>query len=196
MILEDGKGSGIKAEVTAQNRLQVNARAEPSEESESVVGRAFILHAECYTSASTGGGLLYVKNNDTTFDMHVTRIYIDPFTLTDTDLRCLQIFDPTLSATGTDITSTGIVQKNRGFADTFDLTLYQADASNAITYTGGTKYHNFALTSRTPQQRNMQGTNIVPAGKAILWAFTREGGGTATDNQIISFSVNITKIPK
>lgn len=192
-ILEDGKGSGIKAKVNSQNRLEVNARSEPSEESEAVEGRAFILHAECYTDASTGGGLLYVKNNSTAFDMHVTRIYIDPFTLTDTDLRCLQIFDPTLTANGTAVVP---VQKNRGTADTFDLTLYASDASNPITYTGGTQYHNFALTSRAPQQRNMNGTNVVPAGKAILWAFNREGGGVATDNQVISLSVNITKIPQ
>lgn len=193
-IIEDGKGSGVKAEIDSQNRLQVNARSEPSEESESVVGRSFILHALCYTKAATGGAFLTVTNNDTAFNMHVTRIYIDPYTLTDTDLRITQVFDATISG-GTDIslnTDFGIDQKNRSFADRFDLTLKHADASTAMTYTGGVEYHDFKAST---QQRNMQGTNILPAGKSITWGWRLEDGNTAVADQIVSFSVNITKIP-
>jgi hypothetical protein len=107
----------------------------------------------------------------------------------------MQIFDANISA-GTDVTSTAIVNKNRGNTNLFDLTVKISDGSSDITYTGGTKYHSFPIKTMTSNFRDMAGTNIIPAGKSVLWAFKRVGGGSATDGEIISLSVNVIKYKK
>jgi len=194
MILEDGKGTGYKQRVDQNNQAWVRSRSVNSEEDSATNGDAYIIHAVCRTAAATGGALLYIKNNETDDDLHVHRIYFDTFALTDTDLRCLQIFDAVPTG-GTTLAGMPL-QKNRGSAKAFDVTVKVSDASADMTYTGGAQYQSFALNSRTSLLRDMNGTNIIPAGKSILWAFVREGGGVATDNQQVSFSINITLVPK
>jgi hypothetical protein len=194
-ILKDGEGSGRSAGVTSSGKLKTYSTTEPVEQSLAEDGLSFIIHAECHTAASTGGGLLHITNNDNDYDMIITRIFIDGHTITPTDLICMQIFDANISA-GTDVTSTAIVNKNRGNTGLFDLTVKVSDGSSDITYTGGTKYHSFPIKTMTSNFRDMAGTNIIPAGKSVLWAFKRVGGGSATDGEIISFSVNVIKYKK
>ena len=195
MILDDGTGGGSKAKVDSDNRLLVYSKSEPVEAVSAKTGDSFIIHAECHTAASAGGGLLYVLNNSVDYNMEITRIFIDGHTITPTDLICMQIFDATITA-GTTVTSTAIINKNRASSNIFDLTVKQSDGSSDITYTGGTKYHSYPIKTMTSNFRDMAGTNIIPAGKSILFAFKRVSGGNATDGEIISISMNIVKYKK
>jgi hypothetical protein len=192
MILDDGTGSGNKAKVDDDKRLLVYAKTEPVEAVASEEGNSFIIHAECHTAASAGGGLLYVMNNETDYDLDITRIFIDGHTITPTDLICMQIFDATIS-NGTDVSSTAIINKNRGSANSFNLTVKISDGSSDMTYTGGTKYHSYPIKTMVSNFRDMAGTNIIPRNKSILFAFKRVSGGNATDGEIISISMNIVR---
>jgi hypothetical protein len=193
--IKDGTGSGNLAKVDDKNRLYTYSVTEPTEQVEAENGLSFIIHKECHTAASTGGGLLYIKNNDSDYDMVITRIFIDSHTITSEDLICVQVFDATIS-NGTDISTTALINKNRGSSKTFDLTVKCSDSSSDITYTGGTQYHSYPIKTMTQYFRDMAGTIVIPAGKSILFGFKRVGGGSATDGQIISFSVNIIKYKK
>jgi len=175
--------------------LQVNSRSEDAEEYEAERGNAFILHYECKLKAVASGGLLYIKNLDPNFNIHITRIYIDPFALTDTDLRITQWFNPVVSG-GEDVTATSIIQKNTSSGNLFDLQMLVSSASTALTFTGGTRYHSFPVASRLSTQRDMNGTNIISLNKGILWGFKTESGAVATANETISLSINITKVPR
>lgn len=191
-IIEDGKGSGYKAEVNSANQLAVKSESIPSEGFQATNGNSFIIHGECQTAATASGGLMTITNNDTANDMTITRIYVDPHTITPTDLIITQTFDAVIS-NGTDISSTAIVQKNRGLANTFDLSVVVSDASSDMTFTSGTQYHAFPIKTMTGQQRNMNETNVIPAGKSITFGYKTISGGLATDGEVVSFSVNIVK---
>ncbi len=133
---------------------------------------------------------MHFKNTSTTHDVIITRIYIDPQTLTDADLLVNQVLDPTINAAGTDISSTGIVQKNTGSGESLTGTLTISDASADMTFSGGTNYHEIGVNSRTPQQRDMKGTNVITPQKSIGWAWKLEDGSSAVDDQIVAFSIN------
>ena len=193
--ISDGKGKGNKAEVNENQQLSVISESIPSEGARAQDGEAFIIHFECHTAAAPSGGFMHILNNDAEFELEVTGIYIDPHTLTPSDLIVLQVFDPIIS-NGTDVSSTAVVQKNRGSASPFDLTIKVSDSSSDLTYSDGTQYLAFPAKSMTGIQRNMNGTNILPAGKAILFGWKTRDGSNAVDGEVVSFSVNIIKRKK
>lgn len=192
MIIEDGTGTQNAVKVNDLNQLEVKSESLVSENSAAIKGEAFIIHFECHLAAASSGALLSITNNDADYNLEVTRIYIDPHTLTPNDLVVTQVFDPTLS-NGTDVSSTAVVQKNRSSRESFDLTIKASDSSSDLTYTGGTQYHSFPVNSRSSSQRNMNGSNVISKGKTIVWGWKTEGGGNATDAEIISLSVNVVK---
>jgi len=188
-FIRDGSGKGYVARVTTENRLATESKARPSEEVEAETGFAFILHGECHTAAATSGGLMYLTNTSTTKEIVVTRLYFDPHVITPTDLIITQVREPIASG-GTDISSTGIIQKNFGVAPTAIGSLVISDASSDMTYTGGRQYHSFGLKNMTSQSRNMMGTNIIAPNTTILWGWKTAGGGNATDGEVVAISVN------
>lgn len=190
--IQDATGSNDWLKVNGFNQAEVYSESVPSEGIQAERGKAFIVHAECHLAAAAAGGLLSITNNDPSHDVEITRIYVDPHTITPTDLIVTQVFDATL-ASGTDVSSTAIIQKNRGSVIDFDLTVKISDASADLTYTGGIQYHAFPVTSMTSMQRNMQSTNIIPRNKSITFGWKTRGGGNATDGEIISLSVNMVK---
>jgi len=189
--IKDGTGTGNRAKVNEKGQLSVISESLTSEGAQAQAGNAFILHAECHTAAAASGGLLQITN-DNGEDIEITRIYIDAYTITPTDLIITQVYDATGTA-GTDISSTGIIQKNRGSAEMLAATLVVSDGSSDLTYTGGTQYHAFPVKTMTSQQRSMSGTNIIPKGKSILFGFKTVSGGNATNGEIISLTINLIK---
>jgi hypothetical protein len=194
--IEDGSGSGYRAQVNSNNRLAVQSESIVGENIAARRGEAFIAHGECHLSAAASGGLLLLTNNSTSVDLEITRIYIDPHTITTTDLIITQFLNPTTTTGGTDISTTGLIQKNENYFDGLTATLKISDGASDLTYTGGSKYHSFPVSSMTPQQRNMNGTNVIAPNGSILFGFKTVGGGNAVDGQIISFSINFVQVPK
>ena len=189
------KGSITGMFVDENGRAHTLATTKDFEESAAEDGDSFILHAECHLAAATSGGLLYFTNTSPDKEYHIGRIYIDPQTITPADLLVTQVFDPATKTGGTNISETGIINKNTGRSTTLTATLRTSDASSDITFTGGTQYHAFPITSRLSVFRDMKGTNIIFPGKTILWGWRREGGGGATDAEKISLSINLYQEP-
>ena len=186
--IQDGAGGGFKAQVDTNHRLHVSSESFVIEEVRAIEEQAYILHGECHTAAAASGGLMYFKNTSTTYNVYITRIYIDPHTLSDT-YTIQQIFD-TARTSGTDIGATGKVNKHRASGNVLEGDLYISDASNDMTFSGGTQYHSYPVTSRTSVQRHMNGTNVITPGKSIAFQWTAVDG-TGTDAEVISLSVNL-----
>ena len=190
--ITDGTGAGYRGKVNKYNQFEVLSESVPSEGTQAQRGNGFIIHAECHTAAASSGGLMIITNNESEYELEVTRIYIDPHTITPSDLIITQVFDATPSG-GTDVSSTAVVQKNQGSAVDFDLSVTISDASADLTYSNGTQYHAFPVKTMTGVQRNMNNTNILPRSKSILWGWKTRSGANATDGEIVSLSVNVVR---
>ena len=186
----DGKGRGYLAAVSDENRLLTESKSRPSEEVEAENGKAYIFHGECHTAAAASGGLMYFTNTSSTMDVVITRIYIDTFTITPTDLIVTQVRQPATKSNGTDISTTGIIQKDFSKTSSAIGTLVVSDGSSDMTYTGGEKYHAFPAKTMVSLTRDMKGTNIVSPNTTILFGWKTAAGGNATNGEIISLSVN------
>lgn len=176
----------------SSGRAMVEAVKFDAEEQAAHDGEAYIMHGECHTAAATSGALMYIKNTSATNSIHVTRIYIDVGTLTPTDMFLTQVINPTTVSNGTDITTTGVIQKATNKVNALKssgATLKISDGSSDMTFTGGDQFHKYPVASRTSYQRSMNGTNVIgPGGE---WIIGWESAGTATDAQVISLSVNL-----
>jgi len=189
----DGTGNGNRAEVNEFNQISCISESLSSEGINARRGGAFIIHAKCHTSAASSGAFINIVNNTQGYDMEISRIYIDPHTITPTNLIITQVMGATIS-NGTDVSSTAVIQKNGGEADVFDLGVTISDSASDMTYTGGIEYHSFPIKTMTSTQRNMSQTNIIPKGKSILFGWETVDGSNATDGEIVSFSINIVKV--
>ena len=136
---------------------------------------------------------MYIKNTSQDLDFHITRIYIDAQTLAVDDLLITQTINPTTVTSGTDVTTSAVVQKNtaknNNFANTGSI-IKISDGSADCVITGGDKFHEFSIDSREKVERNMKGTNVIGPGGEWSIGYKREGGGDATDANKISISVN------
>ncbi len=177
----------------ASGLARVESVSIATEESHAENGDAYALHGVCRTAAAAAGGLLHIDNTFSTHSFHITRLFIDPQTITDPDLLATIFVDPTSITSGTDITSTGVVQKNTGSINALKsagVTLTISDGSADMTFSGGTKLHEIPVVSRTPVSRDLNGTNIIGPGGKWLIGFKLEDGSSAVDNQIVSVTVN------
>ena len=189
--IRDGGGTGSVARVDSSNRLHTESKSRQSEEVEAQDAKAFILHGECHLAAAVSGGLLYFTNTSSNKEVVITRIYIDPQVITPTDLIITQVRKPTTTSGGTDISSTGKIQKNFGASTDLEGVLVISDGSSDMTYTGGERYHSIPIKSMTSTPpRHMRGTNVIAPNTTILWGWKTVAAGNATDGEIISLSVN------
>jgi len=190
--IEDGSGDGYNAKVDNSNRLYVNSESLDVEEVAAKTGESLILHGKCHLTAATSGALMYFKNTSRLYDYVITRIYVDAHQLT-TGVYINQIKKPTRS-NGTEISATGIMNKKYDSGLTLDADLYISDGSSDMTFTNGTNYHSFSMSSLQSQQRHMRGTNVITPGAAIGWGWTAISG-SATDSDglsnLISLSINL-----
>ncbi len=193
MIVLKSGDSGNTAKIDKDNRLLVNAKSFFAEEIGSQNGRSFIWHSECHLAAAANGGLLAFVSTDQTDLVAVTRLYFDAHSLTN-DIIIYQIKNPALVG-GTDISLTGITNKHFGEGRTMTGALVTSDASADLTYTGGTNYHSFVISSKEKVHRDMRGTNILDNGDVLLWGWATLDGGNAVDGEKIAISANVYLIP-
>lgn len=184
--------SGYKAKVNSDNRILVHSESLFSEEVKAHGGSAFIFHAECHTAAAASGGLMYFTNNDVDRHFHVSRIYFDAHSLSQS-IIIKQIKNPATLVGGSNITtntSYGVINKNFLRSDQAQATLVVSDAAADMTYSGGKAYHSFPIKTMSSVQRDMKGTNVITSTKTILWGWETLDGSNAVDGEKISLSVN------
>jgi hypothetical protein len=192
-IIRDGTGSGVLAGVETGNRLKVASKMFFAEEIAAQNDRAFIFHGRCHLASATSGALMAIKNTSAESKIAITRIYIDPHSLTD-NIIVSQVQNPIVS-NGTDISATGIINKNYASSRNLVATLRISDGSSDMTYTGGSPYHAFSAQSLQSSARDMKGTNLLGQNDTFLFSWETVDGGNAVDGEIISFSVNCYEIP-
>lgn len=88
MLIEDGKGSGLKCEVNSDNRLSVTAVSEPK------IAHNSSNHSSSYSwtavsaDIDTGDTALLVYNTSTTEKLHITKIYMWADTAVQFKIHC------------------------------------------------------------------------------------------------------------
>jgi hypothetical protein len=192
-MIRDGTGSGLLAKVEAGNRLKVASKTSFAEEIAAQNDRAFIFHGRCHLSANSSGAFMAIKNTSADVKIAITRIYIDSHSLSD-NLIVEQIKNPTITG-GTDISSTGIINKN--FASSREMTalLTISDINSDMTFTGGNPYHAFSVESLKQYPRDMKGTNLLGQNDTLVFGWETVDGGNAIDGEVVSFSVNVYELP-
>jgi len=191
-IIKSGD-SGYTAKVDSNSRLFVDSKSSFAEEVASYRGNSYIWHAQCHLAAATSGGLMAFTSTDQNYAYAITRLYFDAHSLSD-DIIIHQVKNPVLVG-GTDISTTGMINKNYDSGKTQLGTLKISDGSADLTYTGGTDYHAFVIQSKQGIQRNMNGTNILNNNDVICWGWETLDGANAVDGEIISLSINGYRIP-
>jgi hypothetical protein len=134
-----------------------------------------------------------IKNTSADVKIAISRIYIDAHSLSDS-LIVEQIKNPTITG-GTDISSTGIINKN--YASSRDMTaiLTVSDSISDMTFTGGLPYHAFPVESLKQYGRDMKGTNLLGQNDILVFGWETVDAGNAVNGEIVSFSVNVYEIP-
>ena len=191
--IRDGTGSGLLAKVETGNRLKVASKTSFAEEISAQNDRAFIFHGRCHLSANSSGAFMAIKNTSADVKIAISRIYIDAHNLTDS-LIVEQVKNPTIFG-GTNISATGIINKNYASNRAMTATLTVSDSSADMTFTGGSPYHAFPVESLKQYPRDMKGTNLLGQNDMLLFGWETVDGGNAVDGEIVSFSVNVYEIP-
>jgi hypothetical protein len=191
--IRDGTGSGLLAKVEPGNRLKVASKTSFAEEIAAQNDRAFIFHARCHLKAGTNGGFMAIKNLSIDQKIAISRIYIDAHSLTD-NIIVEQIRNPTISG-GSDISSTGIINKNYTSDRQMSAQLIVSDGNSDMTFTGGSPYHAFPVQSLQQYARDMKGTNLIGQNDIFLFGWETVDGGNAVDGEVVSFSVNCYEVP-
>jgi len=97
MVIEDGKGSGIKAEVSSDNRLKVNSASEKQIANISKTNERSFSWTAVAADIDTGDTALLVANTSTSMDLHITKIYMWADTAIQFKIHCPAY--PTLAGT-------------------------------------------------------------------------------------------------
>lgn len=184
--IEDPRNDNALA-IDDTGHAKIDAITTVDEGAAATKGNSFIIHGECHTALASSGGFISIKNISPTYNIAITRIYIDAGSLTN-HIIITQLKEPVTSG-GTDVSSTAIVNKNFGSVNTLDAVVLISDASADLILTGGEKFHTFSCSSLESKQRNMKGTNIITQNKnwALGW---KTESGNAVDGEVISFSIN------
>lgn len=135
MIIEDGKGTGSKARVDANNRLHTESVTETTEEHQVGLGDAYNLNTGPITLTGAGT-LLYIKNNENQ-DLSIPAIVVATGDATNSDIG--EIFVER-NPTGGDIISDATavdMNENRDFGSNKTLTADVFKGKTSGTSTGG-----------------------------------------------------------
>jgi hypothetical protein len=168
-IIEDGTGSGKKAKVNAENRVEtfsvIESRISDISNRE---GKSFILTSDFVALTTTGSfnGMLYIKNTDTSQDLYIDRVRICG---TGTSMNAMQsrfVKNPTTGTLISDANDGISVAANLGSNEEFAGINYAA-SGDGKTVTDGLQFSQFTihLPGHTIQEYN--GAIIIPGGSSM-----------------------------
>jgi len=168
-IIEDGTGSGKKASVDSDNRLEtfsvVESRISDISNRE---GRSFILTSDFVALTTTGSfnGMLYVKNTSTDRDMFIDRVRVCGTGTSMNSMQCRFVKNPTTGTLISDANDGISVPANLGSNEDFTGINYAA-SGDGKTVTDGTQFSQFTihLPGHTIQEYN--GSIIIPGGSSM-----------------------------
>jgi hypothetical protein len=166
--IEDGAGTGNRAKVTANNRLETFSITETRAADISLrSGETFILTSDFISLTTTGSfnGLMYVKNTSQ------DNLFIDKIRICGTgssmgNLQTKMIKNPTTGTLISDANAGISVPANLGSNVTFTGLNYAASA-DAKTVTDGTQFSQFTIHLPGHTIQEYDGGLIVPGGSSF-----------------------------
>lgn len=168
-IIEDGTGSGNKAKVNEQNRLEtfsvVESRISDISNRE---GKSYILTSDFVALTTTGSfnGMIYLKNTSTDKDLYIDRVRVCGTGTSMNAMQCRFVKNPTTGTLISDANAGISVASNLGSNEAFEGLNYAA-SGDGKTVTDGTQFSQFTihLPGHTIQEYN--GAIIIPNGSAM-----------------------------
>ena len=167
--IKDGTGSGNRAAVNKNNRLETFSITESRLADISLrEGRSFLITSDFVSLTTTGSfnGMLYIKATDTSKIIFIDKIRICG---TGTSMNSMQTKfykNPTTGTLISDANSGMSVAANLGSQELFPGTVYSA-SGDGKTITDGTQFSQFTihLPGHTIQEYN--GAIIIPGGSSL-----------------------------
>ena len=136
MIIEDGTGSGKKAKVNADNKVEVSAITLSEYEEAALDGRAFNINTEIIALTGTGeSAVLYVKNNEAQ-PISIQGFFIGVGTLSGTSSESIlvQAFtNPTGGTIVDNASAVTIANRDLGSTKTFSIDAYKGVDGDTLT---------------------------------------------------------------
>ena len=168
-IIEDGTGSGNKAKVNEQNRVETFSIIESRiSDISNRDGKSYILTSDFVALTTTGSfnGMLYLKNTSTDKDLYIDRVRVCGTGTSMNAMQCRFVKNPTTGTLISDANAGISVASNLGSNEEFEGVNYAA-SGDGKTVTDGTQFSQFTihLPGHTIQEYN--GAIIIPNGSAM-----------------------------
>lgn len=172
----DGRGTGYKARVASDYRLQVRAVSEDEITHNAELGGAYNFNTG-YISVTADASLLYLKNNaDDNFILE-TVVFAKYEGFTDTDFPTITVVrNPTGGDLITDATAIDMNQnRNFGSSKTAEINVYKGKVAGTLTGGDNIAYLQTSKTGRSTYPLNI----LMPKGSSIGLTLDVTGSGTA-----------------
>jgi hypothetical protein len=168
-IIEDGTGSGKKASVNANNRLDTFSITETRiADISNREGRSFILTSDFVALTTTGSfnGMIYLKNTSTDRDMYIDRVRICGTGTSMNAMQCRFVKNPTAGTLISDANDGISVASNLGSNEVFTGINYAA-SGDGKTITDGTQFSQFTIHLPGHTIQDYNGAIIIPGGSSM-----------------------------
>lgn len=184
MRIEDGAGSGIKAKVNSDQRLEVDAVTESRQEFHNQKGKGFIIDSNLISLTTTGESQVLFIQNTGDKDLIIDNIWLNFDVSTGGTGRVRVALYSNVTA-GTIVSSAlaplGVQNLNFGSSTTLEANVYKGVTGS--TRTDGTL---FAYFVRTDEQSGRfylldldRNTFVLPKGTSLCISVTPPGGNSA-----------------
>ena len=164
----DGTGSGKRAKVDSNNRLETFSVSESRMADVSVRdGQSFILTSDfiSLTTTASFNGVFYLKNTDATKIIYIDKIRICGTGTSMGYVQCKLIKNPTTGTLISDETSAIAIPANLGASTDFIGTVYKG--ADAKTVTDGTQFSQFTVHLPGHTTQEYDGALVLTGGTSF-----------------------------
>jgi hypothetical protein len=170
--IEDGTGTGNRASVNENNKLNTFAISEPEiAEISERTGEAFIITSDFVALTTTGSfsGIVYIKNTNTSKQLFIDKVRVCGTGSSMGSMQCVFYKNPTTGTLISDANDGIVVASNLGSTVTFTGTIYAA-SGDAKTVTDGTQFSQFTIHLPGHTIQEYDGALIIPGGSSMAIA--------------------------
>ena len=187
-IIEDGRGTGKKAGVTDDFRLQTATVTQATIGNASLSGNAFSTSVPFRTITTTGGNILYVKNTESAKNLIVSKLYVGwdgGSTNNDTALfgtLYTSVSEPSANETASALGNLNLGSGNVASADVY----YWDETGDGMTIASATPA-NFVILGRGMSVLDINDSLVIGPGNSVSFHLRAQEQGEASI--ICSFSL-------
>lgn len=167
--IEDGTGSGTRAKVNKNNRLETFSITETRMADISLrEGKSFIITSDFVSLTTTGSfnGMLYIKNTDTSTNLFVDKIRICGTQTAMNNMQSKFIKNPTTGTLISDANDGIVFTSNLGSNEVFTGDVYAA-SGDGKTVTDGDQFSQFTIHLPGHTIQEYDGALIIPGGSSM-----------------------------